>query len=318
MDALSQKLGPTSPALYTEPTQMSVSLQPLQRHAVKVRGGDLSVYQYGEAGLTPLLAIHGITSSHLIWQYFARCAVAAGYTVYAPDLRGRASSNHLPGLYGMSSHAEDMRNVLMQLQLDDTLVVGHSMGAFVAVALQELWGESIAGMALIDGGVPLEVPEGIPVDQLLGLILGSVLARLKMTFPSRRAYRDYWATLPAFAQGLTEEMQRYLDHDLTGQEPELVLSTSERAVVEDSTDLLQSDLIPRALKNLTSSVIFCRAVEGLQHRSPPLYSERAVADMGLQYPWVEVTTIPDTNHYSILMSQLGAAGVAKTLGFTGY
>jgi lipase len=289
------------------------SLTPVKKHLIKVAGGELAVFQYGEATTKPMLAIHGITSNHLAWQHFAALAVKAGYTIYAPDLRGRAASNQLPAPFGMQSHAADMYQVIQQLELVNPMVLGHSMGGFVAIAFNHFYPNVAARIVLIDGGLPLALPAGMSVEQVLPLVLGPALARLAMTFETQDAYVDYWRAHPAFADGISSEMINYIRHDLVGSAPELKPSTNPDCVSEDSVDLWSSNLIANALKALDQDVIMLRAVRGLQNEPVGLYPEQLLADLSSNYPKVEITTLPETNHYSILMSDLGAAAIAAQI-----
>jgi len=289
------------------------SIIPTKKHLIKVAGGELAVFQYGEETNKPMLAIHGITSNHLAWQHFAALAVNAGYTVYAPDLRGRAASNHLPPPFGMQSHAADMNQAVNQLDLVNPIVLGHSMGGFVAIALNHFYPKVAAQIVLIDGGLPLALPAGMSVEQVLPLVLGPALARLAMTFETQEAYVDYWRAHPAFADGITPEMINYIQHDLVGSAPELKPSTNPDCVSEDSVDLWSSDLIANALKALDQEVIMLRAVRGLQNEPVGLYPEQLLAELSSKYPRVEIITLPNTNHYSILMSDSGAAAIAAKI-----
>lgn len=292
---------------------MSSSVQPIQKHTVQVRDGLLSVYQYGSTGTKSALLIHGITSSHLAWQFLAKHLVDAGYVVYAPDLRGRASSNHLPGPFGMKTHAKDMADLITELQLSSPLVIGHSMGGFVAVALNDLYPQLVFKIVLVDGGLPLSIPAGMDLEQLLPLVLGPALARLELTFESKSAYQDYWRAHPAFSAEFPSEMLAYVDHDLVGSEPSLQPSTNKEAVAQDSADLWGSSFIDQALIDLKSPVQLFRAVRGLQNEETPLYP-KAPLDAALdRYPMIECITVPDTNHYTILMANSGADAVAAHL-----
>ena len=62
---------------------------------VAVDGGDLFVGQWGDRGPV-VLALHGITSSHLAWS-IAGEQLTAEVQLIAPDLRGRGNSSELPG-----------------------------------------------------------------------------------------------------------------------------------------------------------------------------------------------------------------------------
>lgn len=289
------------------------SLQPTAKHSTKVNGGELTVFQYGEKTSKSILAIHGITSNHLAWQHFAAHAVKSGYVVYAPDLRGRAASNELPAPFGMKTHAADMKAVIDQLELSAPVVIGHSMGGFVAIALNHFYPNTVSRIVLIDGGLPLALPTGMTVEQVLPLVLGPALARLAMKFESTDAYVDYWRAHPAFAAGITPEMINYIHHDLVGTAPELSPSTNPDCVNEDSIDLWSSDLIHNALIELNQDVILLRAVRGLQNEPTGLYPEALLDDLAAKYPEVKITTIADTNHYDIVMSDYGATEVVKLI-----
>ena len=285
------------------------SITPIKKHLINVAGGELTVFQYGETTAKSMLAIHGITSNHLAWQHFAAHAVNSGYVVYAPDLRGRAASNKLLAPFGMKSHAADMHAVIEQLQLTKPFVIGHSMGGFVAIALNHFYPNAVSRIVLVDGGLPLALPAGMTVEQVLPLVLGPALARLAMKFESTDAYVDYWRAHPAFADGITPEMENYIRHDLVGVAPELMPSTNPDCVNEDSVDLWSSDLINNALIELNQDVALLRAVRGLQNEPTGLYPEVLLDDLAAKYPKVEIITITDTNHYSILMSDAGASAI---------
>lgn len=285
------------------------SITPTKKHLINVAGGELAVFQYGETTAKSMLAIHGITSNHLAWQHFAAHAVNSGYVVYAPDLRGRAASNKLPAPFGMKTHAADMKAVIDQLELSAPVVIGHSMGGFVAIALNHFYPGLIGKLVLIDGGLPLALPAGMTVQQVLPLVLGPALARLAMKFESTEAYVDYWRAHPAFTDGITPEMENYIRHDLVGVAPELTPSTNPDCVNEDSVDLWSSDLINNALIELNQDVVMLRAVRGLQNEPTGLYPELLLADLAAKYPKVEIITLADTNHYSILMSDAGASAI---------
>ncbi|HYO18179.1 MAG TPA: alpha/beta fold hydrolase, partial [Dermatophilaceae bacterium] len=92
-------------------------------------GGTLRVGEWGpgDPAAPTVLAVHGITASHLAWAPIARACPTA--RVIAPDLRGRGRSAGLPGPYGMAHHAADLEAVIESLELPPALLVGHSMGA---------------------------------------------------------------------------------------------------------------------------------------------------------------------------------------------
>ena len=291
----------------------SQSILPEVKISVPVTGGNLAAYRYGRAGGKPLLLIHGITSSNRAWQFFAAVLVPRGFTLYAVDLRGRGDSNGLPGPFGMSVHAQDVLTVMEYLGLGKVDVIGHSMGAFVAVALLASAPERVSRTVLVDGGIPLPLPEGLTVAQVLPYVLGPALARLNMTFESRQAYREFWKAHPAFAKGWNVTLDEYVDYDLRGIAPTMSASSNAKAVEEDSEDLFVSNLISQTLENLKEDALMLRAVRGLQNEETPLYPEEILKTTLTKYPRIKLITVPDTNHYDILLSQNGAVACANLI-----
>ncbi len=280
---------------------------------VPVAGGVLAVFQYGPSGGKPVLLIHGVTSSNRAWQLFAAALVPRGYTLYAVDMRGRGDSNDLPGPFGFGVHARDCIAVIDFLGFEKMDVIGHSMGAFVAVALLGTAPDRVSRTVLIDGGIALPLPEGFTVAQVLPFVLGPALARLKMTFESFLAYRDFWKVHPAFAKGWSGALEEYVDYDLHGTPPNMTASSNEAAVEEDSIDLFGNELLESTLLNLKEEVLMVRAVRGLQNEETPLYPEAALFETLKKYPKIKVVTIPDTNHYDILLSDAGAQACANLI-----
>jgi pimeloyl-ACP methyl ester carboxylesterase len=286
---------------------------PTQRILVPVTGGSLAVFQYGDGVGDPVLLIHGVTSSNRAFQVFADALIARGKAPYAVDLRGRGDSNSLPGPFGMTQHSADMAAVIKSFGWQKPDVVGHSMGGFVAAALVGLYPELVGEVVFADGGVPLPLPPGMTVEQVLPFVLGPALERLSMVFESKDAYRDFWRVQPAFSKGWSPVMDEYVDYDLRGDAPNFKPSTNPAAVEADSRDLFGDDLIVRSLKGLTRPSLFIKAERGLQNEEGGLYP-LAVLDLVLpQYPMLKLAFLADCNHYDMFTDQSGAEKVAQII-----
>lgn len=270
---------------------------------IDVDGGQLHARVWG-SGAPRVLALHGLTASHLSW---AAVASAFDGTLVAPDLRGRGASSTLPGPYGMAQHADDAVALLDHLGVAEPITVaGHSMGGFVALVLAHRHPSRVGRIVLVDGGVPLPVPPGIRVDQLMAAIVGPAVARLEMTFASREEYHDWWRAHPAITEW-TSVVADYVDYDLVGSPPELRSRTSAEAVRADSEDTLSGDALSTAWAELKHDAVFLGAERGMQNEPTPLYRDTApIADR------MPVHTVPDTNHYTITLGA-GAATVASYL-----
>lgn len=291
---------------------MAMSLPTQQTH-VPVAGGNLSVFQYGDGTGEPVLLIHGVTSSNRAFQLFADALIARGKAVFAVDLRGRGDSNSLPGPFGMAQHAHDMATVVDHCGWKSVDVIGHSMGAFVAAAFVGLFPEKVNEVVFADGGIPLPMPPGMTVEQIMPFVLGPALARLAMDFESKQAYRDYWKAQAAFAKGWSDVLDEYVDYDLRGEAPHMKASTSAKAVEEDSRDLFGDDLIVRSLKGLTKKSKFIKAERGLQNEENGLYPMAVLDAILPQYPMLQLEFLADCNHYDMFLEATGAEKIAQII-----
>jgi lipase len=223
-------------------------------------------------GAPVVLAVHGVTASHVGWELLARQLPHA--RVVAPDLRGRGRSAGLPGPWGMARHADDLAQVLDALAVGEAFVVGHSTGGTVSVVLRHRHPNRVRGLLLVDGGLPLPAPPELTAEQVLQAVLGPALARLSMTFPDRAAYHAFWRAHPALAADWAPAALAYVDYDLVGAEPALVSSVRPDAVREDGVDHLEGSALPDALAAMASEPLtLVRAPRGLQDEPPGLYPE---------------------------------------------
>lgn len=282
--------------------------------AVPTDGGQLAVgvSDGSDPGGDPVLAVHGITATHLAWRPVAERLPE--YRFVAPDLRGRGRSADLPGPYGMARHADDLARTLDALDVDRAVVVGHSMGGFVALVFAHRHSDRLSRLLLVDGGVPLPVPADVSTEQLIEAILGPALARLAMTFPDRAAYRAFWQAHPAFARSWNADIEAYVDYDLIGSEPNLHSSVRLEAVREDSLDQLEGPAMREAVAAAASGPItLLRAPLGLQGEPPGLYPEPLLTSYAAQLPGLRWHTVAGVNHYTILLTDGGAREVAGAI-----
>lgn len=280
---------------------------------VQVEGGTLHAGLWGDAGPV-LLCSHGLTANHRSFEGLARL-LADRCRLVAPDHRGRAGSRHITGPWGMKAHAADVVALLDHLAIERAdVMVGHSMGAFIAAVTQAEYPERVASVLMIDGGLPLadEVPEGVTPEQLIHAVVGPAMERLDMTFESVEAYYDFWKQHPAVAEGWSRDMEKYLNYELVGEAPHLRAGVNKQAVIGDAESQLMSDDIPEAISRLSVPVRFLRAARGLVNGAP-LYPLERLEKTKAQIRDFDYRAVEDINHYTILLSERGAREVARQI-----
>jgi len=261
----------------------------------------------------PVVGLHCITASYLNFLGVAEM-LAGRRSLLAFDLRGRGDTDKpADGPFGMAQHAADVAAAMRELGVGRSLVVGHSMGAFVAVALAAEHPDLVSGLVLVDGGLPLEPPAGIPPEQLLDVALAAQMARLRTTYESVDGYLDYWRALPVFAGGLWNDwVERYLRYDLGGEPPLMRPKASEAAVRGDFADTLSADRLRDRLGRLDVPTLLLRATEGFEPGTPALLPDGLVAREGRLVGDL-TDRVVEATHYSIALAPAGAKVVADAI-----
>ncbi|MGZ2360653.1 alpha/beta fold hydrolase [Streptomyces sp. 372A] len=280
---------------------------------VPVRGGSLAALRWPAADpeAPVVVALHGITSNALSWAAVARL-LAGRATLVAPDLRGRAGSAHLPGPYGIAAHTDDIAALTEALGRDRVVLAGHSMGAFVAALAAVRHPDRFGPLLLVDGGVGFPAPTHLTPDELMTAVIGPAMDRLSMTFPDRAAYRAFWQAHPAFAGAWSEEVDAYIQRDLTGEEPELRSSCRIEVIRTDGVGLFDEEVLS-AVRKLPADATLLWAARGLMDEEQGLYDEGRLAAAGLDGTRVEPVAVKDVNHYTVLTGDRGAREVADRL-----
>lgn len=123
-------------------------------HQTTIDTGDARIHvRHGGSG-PPVLLLHGIPETHLMWHKVAP-RLATEFTVVAADLRGYGDSSkpastadHTP--YSKRSMAHDQVEVMRQLGFERFSVVGHDRGARCAYRMALDHPERVQKLAVLD------------------------------------------------------------------------------------------------------------------------------------------------------------------------
>lgn len=122
---------------------------------VRINGLRLRYREWGDPSAAPLILLHG-GSAHAHWWDFFAPAVADTRSVLALDLRGHGDSEHAhPAAYRIADYVHDLAAFLEQLDCSRLDLVGHSLGAMVAVAYTASAPQRVQRLAVIDS--PLKI-----------------------------------------------------------------------------------------------------------------------------------------------------------------
>ncbi|HEX6839834.1 MAG TPA: alpha/beta hydrolase [Polyangia bacterium] len=165
----------------------------------RLRVGDrnLRVRDEGESKRPPLVCVHGAGSSSVVWMEVVR-RLSPQRRVVAPDLPGHGQSDrwHAPDDVSIAMYRDAVGTVCAQLKIERAILMGHSMGALVALDAAAAWPERVAGLVLVNSGVRLPVAPEIFV-KLTGDFtrFGKWLARVVWSPATPRDVVERWGTV---------------------------------------------------------------------------------------------------------------------------
>ena len=161
----------------------------------------LHVHRYGPSGQAQVLAIHGLTGHGQRWQTLATRHLAE-FAVAAPDLLGHGRSTWA------APWTIDANVAALAALLDTpTVVVGHSFGGAVALALAATRPDLVSALVLLDPAVGLD---GGWMRDIADNMLASPDYTDRAEARAEKAYGS-WADVRA------EELDRELDEHLVDQ-----------------------------------------------------------------------------------------------------
>ncbi len=263
----------------------------------------------GLLGTPTLVAVHGIASNAWAWDPMAH-HLAGGAEIIALDLRGRGMSLDADPPFGIRRHADDIAAVIEQLG-QPAFLVGHSMGASVALMVADRHLGAVRDVILVDGGTPLPCPPGpnVDIDAVLDLTLGPAIERITTVWPDRVSYQASWASHPAFVDGISPDLERNLLAELIEVEGGFRAAVSEDAVRQDGRELLVNDEVRTLLARRVQQTTIVRAEFGMMG-APPGFITPEERDRYPQHRWIEAAGL---NHYTVMNSPNGAALVAEAV-----
>lgn len=102
-----------------------------------------------------ILFIHGWPLDHQMWEYEVEYLMEFGYRCITVDLRGYGRSDRPFDGYDYDTMASDIKAVIEALNLKDITLVGHSMGAAIAIRyMAKYQGYGVSKLCLLSSAAP--------------------------------------------------------------------------------------------------------------------------------------------------------------------
>lgn len=114
-----------------------------------INGAAIYFTENGEPGDMPVLFVHGFPFSGAMWDLQLE-ALGRRYRTIAYDIRGLGRSEIGDGQYTIEGHVDDLVGLLDHLEIDKTVIVGLSMGGYIALRALERNPERFLAAVLCD------------------------------------------------------------------------------------------------------------------------------------------------------------------------
>jgi pimeloyl-ACP methyl ester carboxylesterase len=132
-----------------ESSNIAVSVDKVE-HTLNVRGIQTHIFEAGLTTTAPLLYLHGTFLGNL-WLDFHNI-LAQNFHVFAPDIPGFGLTERPGWMRDMSDYVLYLRDLQDSLGLQKTLVVGHSLGGWMAAELSVWYPERVEKLVLSNAG----------------------------------------------------------------------------------------------------------------------------------------------------------------------
>jgi non-heme chloroperoxidase len=129
---------------------------------------DLHYEDYGSG--PAVILIHGYPLSGRAWDKQVPPLLAAGHRVITYDRRGAGASSQPATGYDWDTFADDLNTLIRTLDLDHTVLIGHSMGTGEVTRYLSRYGSEKVERAVLIGPIPPYLsqapdnPEGVPAN----------------------------------------------------------------------------------------------------------------------------------------------------------
>jgi len=149
----------------------------------KENSGNIDLHYEDHGSGQPVVLIHGYPLSGASWEKQVPALLNAGHRVVTYDRRGFGRSSQPTTGYNYDTFAEDLRKVILHLELRDFALVGFSMGGGEVARYFGKYGSKDVSKAVIISGVPPfllktpDNPEGVDASVFDGIIKAATTDR---------------------------------------------------------------------------------------------------------------------------------------------
>ncbi|MDP3387529.1 MAG: alpha/beta hydrolase [Eubacteriales bacterium] len=262
----------------------------MKEYKKEILGKKVNIVEYhGEKG--PIIAIHGLTGNSRNMELYAD-EFRGDYRFISVDVPGRGDSDDADDDTTFIKHAEIINALINDIGSSETILLGHSMGAYIS-ALAASQNRLVSKMILLDGGAKVRQRHNDMVKPALG--------RISKTYDSKNAYIESVKSLyKNLGIEWNEVIENSANHEVGHYGNYWKNKSDERKIILDWNSASLFD------EKEVYSTIDCPILL--------IYSKGAIGPLGTLFLWEEyddvfryakniTTTVTNSNHYTIIFEK---------------
>jgi len=221
--------------------------------------------------------------------------LAPKHRVIAMDLRGRGRSDKPPSGYSLAHHIGDIHSILDSLKIEKAVLMGHSLGAFIALAFGAQHPDRVDRIILVDGAGKLSEEQ---FDKVFEAIKPA-LDRLGKTYPSAEVYIETMKSAP-YIHPWSEAIENYYRYELEEVAGGGVRTNIDPKHIQEESANVRKVEVETLYPKIDCEVLILRATRGLFGQDDLLLPESVVEKMIRAIPRATRFDVEGTNHYGIV------------------
>lgn len=262
----------------------------MKEYKKSVFGKMINIVEYdGEKG--PIIAIHGLTGNSRNMELYAE-ELGGDYKFISVDIPGRGDSDDADDNTTFIKHAELIDALINDIGSSETILLGHSMGAYIS-ALVASQNKLVSKMILLDGGAKVRKRHNDMVKPALG--------RISKTYDTKEAYIESVKALYSnLGIGWNQVIENSANHEVGKFGDYWKNKSDERKIILDWNSASLFD------EKEVYTTIDCPILL--------IYSKGQIGPLGTLFLWEEYedvfryakdirTTITNSNHYTIIFEK---------------
>lgn len=120
---------------------------------MKLNGREIQIHDTAVESKQTIIGIHGLSGNAKQLDYYME-AFGQDYRFITMDIYGRGNSRATGSASNLSDHAQDIKALIVELGLENVLLIGYSMGAYISALVASRTPE-IQAVVLLDGAASM-------------------------------------------------------------------------------------------------------------------------------------------------------------------